>query len=688
MREELIGAARILENEKLFGPAYEWYERIWQMDAAVEVLLHLSRLKSGEARRRPHEADQLIPIAQQWVEEYLEKTEGPERIPGILAQARLFWQIGKFGEMRKMLDAQIGQVEEMERIEQLWNKQLRTGKEKEDLDRLTREVMVNNPSMAELVFERGKVLSLLKEETLAESNLLFASKNLRDRRLGDLADLHLVAMYGRLHDPLCQAAAEALIRVGSPYRPIARILLGRYFLHTHRADPYEPLLLGLRELDSLDVLEEQRFNLKPIYGELKNIRTEGADAETLRALARIMDEVRGIYEDQIHFTLEAADLFVVSGDAFRVRAGTTPGAGRLRETAAGLYYRAAEIYAEIQDRADATSDRRSFSLLRSGNAFFKGGWYEKAAEQYLAYYDFRPTDNHEGLYREALSYARAGIYVTDTSEARDAVTALGDYIRETPPGSEFFPRALLERGKIFMELQRFGDASLDFDRVLRQPDMPVGPQTWEWAEAKRLKGAAELERALEIRNRMQDPKFRRRFVMALSSAKSALMEYVERYVKDTDPTERGVRVLFDLARTYMADENWSEAEGVLRRSITMGKVLVGKMEEGSERAYLLADFLLGDAVFSLGRYEEAADTYRAAYNRHVARLERLWGLLGQAHSAFRLGKGQEGRQLFQKAQELYDKNEKVYAASLGGYGRDFWTGRLQTVQKERERAGG
>ena len=37
----------------------------------------------------------------------------------------------------------------MERIEQLWNKQLRTGKEKEDLDRLTREVMVNNPRMAD-----------------------------------------------------------------------------------------------------------------------------------------------------------------------------------------------------------------------------------------------------------------------------------------------------------------------------------------------------------------------------------------------------------------------------------------------------------------------------------------------------------------------------------------------------------
>ncbi|MHC4605841.1 MAG: tetratricopeptide repeat protein, partial [Planctomycetota bacterium] len=579
--------ADYLSRQGQFRAAAEDLDRLRQLaDPAltIDVSRHLAMHLADQARIEEDAAAAkvLLDKAKVKIDEYLrDVTEETEIAMGLLTKARLLWQRGEFQEMLDLVE----------------------------------QALQDHPDAAErglLLLEKGKALARLDRHEEAVSTLDAARGVLREEYDKELAVLHQAYVALLDNDPLCRRYCERdLIRGGSRFVALARVFLGIYFLRTGQARPFDELLPGLEALESPDVLERERFDVAWIHGVLRKAWGDEKDGNTLGILAQVAEHFHRLYPDDLLYLQDAAVVYGQAARRFRGRAeerwiNLDPArAAKLDEQAASFFYRSGDTYARVAVLERRNTDFISASLRSAADAFMAGGWFPKAADTYYRFYSFRPSGNHEGLYWEGICLAQAGIYRRTSPQKRGALSSLSEYLRVNPEGSILSARALLERGRIHLLLDEYTAAATDFERLYRHPGFGLTPEAREWAEAKRLKGVAELRRAVSLRPSVNDPSLRSQFITALRSAQIHLTEYVERYVTGKEPTSEGLQALFALARAYITDEKWEEAERTLDRLIALAPGVAGTLAEDAEDVVRKSHFLRAEMLLSLGRNAEA-----------------------------------------------------------------------------------
>ena len=465
---------------------------------------------------------------------------------------------------------------------------------------------------------------------------------------------------------------------------------------TGRTHPFRDMAEGLALIASspffLKTMADEYFDISLFYDAVRRTATASGDPDQLERLGAIVEQFARLMPDRLypirdsgHFFRRAADVLMIMAAERRER-GDEKMAGQYATRAGNLYYQAGEIFRKLSQRDDLTQEDISRAFFDSARSYFDGAWYVKAAEQYHRFYLFDRNKNHEGLFWEGIAYSRAGILRVEDVGRRSAIRSLSEYIRISPPGNILVARSLLERGKIYQQLGEYPSAISDFERVTVQPG--ISPESEEWSEGKRLRGISELRFALALQPYTEnDPEMQSRFIAALRNAQFQLSEYINRYVLEEAPDSLGLVTLFSLARVQIADQNWEEAEILLRRVIAMGAVLKDKMDQQADESLLQSHFLLAEALLASGRDTDAHEAFGLAYNRYVARPERRWALLGRARTSLRIGRPQEALRFYQRGRELYETNRETYALAFAGFGAEYWKESLDSVRDELRRSG-
>ncbi len=134
-----------------------------------------------------------------------------------------------------------------------------------------------------------------------------------------------------------------------------------------------------------------------------------------------------------------------------------------------------------------------------------------------------------------------------------------------------------------------------------------------------------------------------------------------------------------LVRLRVAEGEW---KGALERLDDLLSRLPSLEPPEGRDLVLELRFLRGDLLSLLGRHEEAARSFGAAYRRHSADPERLWGLVGRARALIRMGRLDEARRDSDRARAVYESEREAFDRSLAGRGREYWRGELDALARE------
>jgi tetratricopeptide (TPR) repeat protein len=430
--------------------------------------------------------------------------------------------------------------------------------------------------------------------------------------------------------------------VPRPEDPADLLRRGIKLLKTGTGDPLPPILEGLSRAKSTQELDRAGLGVADLAATLRAAWEREADPERLAAFSRIVQEICRLRPDAPVYELDLADLWRRAGRDWDA-------AGRFASAAAG---------GRLDPRQAARAGRDA------AESYARGGFLRQAADLFAKFGGDDPGDV-AALYRRAECLMQAGLWEPD------AMAAFSQYIDRVKPGDPLLPRALLSRAFMMADLGRLPEAILEFERLLRDPALGIDPRTEEWGEALLGRGCALLEVA-DAAAEPGRPPLRR-------EARQAFEEYLERYAPAGPLGPRALEAGTLLVRARTAEGEWKEA--LDRADDLLSRLPSHDPEEGKDFVLELR-FLRGDLLSRLGRHEEAARAYGAAFRRHSTEPERLWGLVGRARALLRLGRRDEALREGERARAVYETEREAFDRSLAGRGRRFWSGELEALAGE------
>ncbi len=399
--------------------------------------------------------------------------------------------------------------------------------------------------------------------------------------------------------------------------PAARVLLA-----AGAGDP-DRLAAALGSLRGPEPLEDARLDLSWIAARLRSAAAESGEparhARAFAALGRLYPGVASHFLDQAAAWRRAAELSPPSG----ARAG---------------YRSAAEAFALASSRLDGASLVRA--VRDAARSFDAAGEHARAAAFHRRAFELDPRGNPDGLFLQAESLARGGIW------RPGAVEAYGAYLDAVAPGDPLLPSALLSRGRLLEALGEHRAALADYDRVLRD-DLGIGPRTPEWEEALLARGRVRLELLQE-------------------GGRRDLEEYLERYAGETPPRAGAVEAAVLLGRAAALAGDPEAGLGALARALTLPAPDERRRAFRREAAHLRADLLL-----AAGRHAEAERAYEDALRDATDGSDRIGSLLGRARALARLGRTGEAREEQRQASALAGRTPSA-----------AWRGELEAVARE------
>ena len=551
-----------------------------------------------------------------------------------------------------------------------------------------------------LDLERGKALIRLGRTSDALKSLDMARKAFtKEEPEHDLALLYTAEARARDADSRCVDDCAALIERNGRMAPLAHLVLARFERDARRGDWMTGFLMGLQMLEDPDLFDETGFDFGSLYEELRAEWEAETDDATLLRFVPILEEAERIFPDRPEIAGDRGRVWRRAGALIPAPAG--PAGGSLAVTDTRTYVVALErqwrgggtVRRDLSDAADrskARTERYGFaadafvavayspwarggqagaSVRDAADACLAGGLFPRAAALFRRANELQSSLREENLYWHAVSLMRAGI-LGGAPEEPGALESFEEYFHAARPGNPRFSLALLNRGQILASLDRRDDALEEFDRVMGDPALGIGPQTDVWAEALLSRGRTLLDLAEAAGDEGWERAYR-------GDAARALGQYLDRYSDDPARATGAVEVNYLLARSEMGKKNWKGALARLDAIEAVSEVIPGVHPLVRETWFLKGDLLLNE-----GLYREAQVAYDRAYRRTITSPERLRGLIGRARANLRLGNEDEALRDYENSLSIYNAVKEDLDASLAGFGARFFNESLKELKRE------
>jgi len=400
----------------------ELYDQARDADLALDLVPALTRLAAAE----PDLRHPLLEEASTAISDYLRAAPPERRVPGLLAQARIY----------------------------------REEKRDEDLVALLSKELAEPRSAGDrglLHLERGRALDRLGLNMEAMSSFDEAGRLLVDPFQKGLAIVHEAQLFAKAGNPECLDTCTRLIAGESLAAPLAHLVAGTFQLKTRPGVALDALKAGMTRIRRPAMIDEHTFGFSRVYDSLLAAADADPDriASILGEIARLRPVSNRVALDHAGMLLrarrydEAADRFAAAG-AIR-QAADACAEGGLHVRAAALYARAGDLY------------RRAVSLRKAGDA----AGALKAFEEYVS--QAGPSGSSTGL---------ALVEKAELQSPEEALATLDRVLKArevaTNPERDDWARALLGQGRALVRLSRPAEAARLLGEFLeRYPQSPA-----------------------------------------------------------------------------------------------------------------------------------------------------------------------------------------------------------------------
>ena len=601
----------------------------------------------------------------EYIDKFLAVASEAERIDGHLVKARCLRLHNKYRGASDILDA----------IEKTYK---------------------DSPKMPLLYLERGKLY--LKQGILdkAEQDLITALTGLTEKSLADEATYFLGETYLKGRDKRAIAQYQKLIQTGSLLSPIANLSAGRYLFSTKRDESLEYIVAGLRGIITTIMLDKYEFDVPAFRDMLKEVLTAESNVEKLVRYVDILKEIERLYPSNLVYFRDSSEVYkrIAShytrlGDE-QLGAGLENEAVKMYNIANSYYMKSALKYLDIVGISELSDNEKASAYRDAADAFFTGKYYINAAENYGIYSHYNLNPQY-GVFMEGLSLKLNGIYEAKDPSAPDALKAFNKCIANFNKFSDYTRKAILEKGKILMELGRYQLAIEEFNRLLQDEQglYDANPLSDEWRRALYLKGVTYYLIASKQRRDALSSKnenMMKNVTNVISNARTTFSEFVERYVSNvgtnSKPDGLGLGAMFYLAKTYSDENQWGDALKHFRSAVEFGLVVYNELNGEEKEMLKQSYFNIGDMLFNTGNYPDARKAYDSAYRKYSADKERIWGLIGISRCYLKMGKNDEAKLWYENAKNTLESKRDAYKEAPRGFGVEFWESRLNDLKVE------
>jgi tetratricopeptide (TPR) repeat protein len=430
----------------------ELYDQGRDADLALDFVPALTRLAAADPALR----HALLDEASTRISEYLRVAAPDRRVPGLVAQARIY----------------------------------REEKRDEDLIALLSKELTDARSAGDrglIHLERGRAFARLGKHREMEAMSSFdeAEKLLADPFLKGLAVVHQAELFAAAGNPDGLDFCARLIAGESPAAPLAQLVAGTFQLKTRPTVALDALKSGFARIRRPSMIDEQTFGFARIYSAIlaAGDRDAASIANLLGEVSRLKPVSTTVVMDHAAMLLrarryeEAADRFLAAGAVLRAADACEEGGLHLR--AAALYARAGDVY------------HRAVSLRKAGDLPGAIAAYEDV------------------VIRSGPSGSFTGLALVEKAELQPPQKALETLDRvlkarevATSPQRDDWARALLGQGRALVRLSRPSEAGKLLREFLeRYPESPAAIEA-AWllvgvaVEERKWKDA--LERLVEL----------------------------------------------------------------------------------------------------------------------------------------------------------------------------------------------